>query len=134
MNFKSKNAAIQLYQDQTFMNNNFLIQKKISNIPDNLGEKNQQYLKDLAGELRRLHPLFQQISEQACQFLLQSTKILIYEKSHIYFEKDMDTPYSFVILYGSVYLRTEQNGVIMKCLMGETLAEENLIGNRFFPR
>jgi hypothetical protein len=46
----------------------------------------------------------------------------------------MDTPFSFIILYGSVYLRTQENGVFMKCLMGDSMAEESLIGSRFLAR
>ena len=103
------------------------IQSRISQIPDDFGSCAEEYMHQLALDLKQLHPILKHVNYKLIALLLKMTKILIYEKSYVYFEGDMDSPHCYLVLFGNVYLQKKELGVYMKCSIGDFFAEENLL-------
>ncbi len=81
-------------------------------------------------EIKSHHPILSKFSYRALKEIIQGCNILNLKNTEIYREKEHNE-YSYIILYGEVFLKNKAFGVFKHCQIGECVGEEALIDGNY---
>jgi len=117
--------------EESYRNFAQTISTLITNYSNPLGDYEPEMLiSRFIEEIKSHHPILSKFSYRALKEIIQGCNILNIKNTEIYREKEHNE-YSYVILYGEVFLKSKAFGFFKHCQIGDCVGEEALIDGNY---
>ena len=108
--------------------------EKISKLFNNLAllesEQKEASIQNFVDEIRIKNSIFIKLSYFSALEFLKNCDIIKIKNQSLYQQNEYNE-FTYIVLYGRVFLKNIQVGIFKECIMGETLAEEAIIEHNF---